>query len=74
MSRVVAAGRALGIEVEPRELAASTRTAAEASAAIGVELVWAAAGTPHANFAADPGRLAAATGGILAPITRPGPP
>ena len=33
---VVAAGRRLGIEVQPREFAQSTRTASEAAAAIGV--------------------------------------
>jgi Cys-tRNA(Pro) deacylase len=35
---VVEAGRAIGIEVEPREFADSTRTASEAAEAIGVKL------------------------------------
>ena len=35
---VVDAGRLIGIEVAPQEFAESTRTAAEAAAAIGVEL------------------------------------
>ncbi len=35
---MVEAGRAIGIDVQPREFAQSTRTAAEAAAAIGVEL------------------------------------
>jgi prolyl-tRNA editing enzyme YbaK/EbsC (Cys-tRNA(Pro) deacylase) len=35
---VIEAGRAIGIEVQPREFAQSTRTAAEAAAAIGVSL------------------------------------
>jgi len=35
---VITAGHAIGIEVEPMEFAESTRTAAEAAAAIGVEL------------------------------------
>ena len=35
---VVDAGRLIGIEVSPQEFAESTRTAAEAAAAIGVEL------------------------------------
>lgn len=35
---VVEAGRRIGIEVQPREFAESTRTAAEAASAIGVEL------------------------------------
>jgi prolyl-tRNA editing enzyme YbaK/EbsC (Cys-tRNA(Pro) deacylase) len=32
--------------------------------------VWAAAGTPHVNFALDPAQLVAATGGTVADITR----
>jgi Cys-tRNA(Pro) deacylase len=36
VATVVAAGRRLGLEVQPREFAQSTRTAAEAAAAIGV--------------------------------------
>jgi len=148
---VVDAGLVIGIEVRPREFAESTRTAAEAAAAIGVELgqivkslvftvddrpvlalvsgdrqlderklaaaaggakasrpdadtvrvvtgfpvggvppfghaiplpvfiddgllrfeeVWAAAGTPHVNFSVDPRRLAEATGGAVADVTR----
>lgn len=151
VTAVIEAGRSIGITVEPREFSESTRTAAEAAAAIGVELgqivkslvftvddqpvlvlvsgdrqlaepklaavagggraarpdadlvrnvtgfpvggvppfghasdlpvyvddgllryaeVWAAAGTPHVNFAVDPGRLVSATGGIIADITR----
>lgn len=38
VARVVAAGAAIGIEVVTREFNESTRTAAEAAAAIGVEL------------------------------------
>jgi len=38
VAAVVEAGRTIGIDVEPREFAESTRTAAEAAAAIGVEL------------------------------------
>lgn len=38
VSRVVAAGAAIGVEVITREFNESTRTAAEAAAAIGVEL------------------------------------
>jgi Cys-tRNA(Pro) deacylase len=148
---VVAAGRDMGIEVVPKEFAESTRTAAEAAAAIGVELgkivkslvftvddrpvvalvrgdrqldesklamaaggsrcaradadvvrdatgfavggvppfgytttmpvfiddgllrydeVWAAAGTPHVNFALSPQRLVEATGARVADVTR----
>lgn len=151
VSRVVVAGSALGIEVVPHEFAQSTRTAAEAAAAIGVELgqivkslvfnvdgapvmalvsgdrqldeaklaavgggtqatrpdaeavraatgfpvggvppfghsqtlrlfvdegllrydeVWAAAGTPHVNFAVHPQVLADATGGKVCDLTR----
>jgi prolyl-tRNA editing enzyme YbaK/EbsC (Cys-tRNA(Pro) deacylase) len=151
VTAVVEAGRLIGISVEPREFAESTRTAAEAAAAIGVELgqivkslvftvddrsvlalvsgdrqlaeaklalvagggtaarpdadlvrsvtgfpvggvppfghisdlpvyiddgllrygeVWAAAGTPHVNFAVDPALLVDATGGTVADITR----
>jgi Cys-tRNA(Pro) deacylase len=149
--RVVDAGREIGIEVVPTEFAQSTRTAADAAAAIGVELgqivkslvfmvdgepvvalvrgdrqldehklavsaggelvtradadavraatgfpvggvppfgytnalpvfvdrglldydvVWAAAGTPHVNFASNPRDLAKATGAIEADVTR----
>jgi prolyl-tRNA editing enzyme YbaK/EbsC (Cys-tRNA(Pro) deacylase) len=147
--RVVEAAAALDVTIEPREFAESTRTAAEAAAAIGVELgqivkslvfvvddrpvlalvsgdrqldekrlsdvagggkvrradadevraatglpvggvapfghdldtyldegllrydvVWAAAGTPHVNFAIDPRLLLAATGARQAAITR----
>jgi Cys-tRNA(Pro) deacylase len=149
--RVIDAARLRDVEVEPIEFSASTRTAAEAAAAIGVELgqivkslvfavdanpvlalirgdrqldegklaiaaggagasrldadqvrqvtgfpvggvppfghatdlrvfvdegllrfaeVWAAAGTPHVNFAIDPRRLALATAGIVGDITR----
>jgi Cys-tRNA(Pro) deacylase len=148
---VVEAARTLGLDVTPREFSESTRTAAEAAAAIGVELgqivkslvftvddrvvlalvpgdrqldehklaavaggtaaarpdadavraatgfpvggvppfghatalpvyvdkgllryreVWAAAGTPHVNFAVDPERLVAATGGTVADLAR----
>jgi Cys-tRNA(Pro) deacylase len=148
---VVEAGRALGVDIRPREFADSTRTAAEAAAAIGVELgqivkslvftvddrpvlalvsgdrqldeaklaglaggtaaarpdadrvravtgfpvggvppfghasalpvfvddgllrfheVWAAAGTPHVNFAVDPQRLVEATAGVVGDLTR----
>lgn len=148
---VVEAGRALGVDIVPREFADSTRTAAEAAAAIGVELgqivkslvfivddrpvlalvcgdrqldeaklatlaggsaaarpnanrvrqvtgfpvggvppfghatalpvfadegllrygeVWAAAGTPHVNFAVDPRQLVAASGGVVGDLTR----
>jgi len=148
---VVEAGRGIGIDVDPKEFAQSTRTAVEAAAAIGVELgqivkslvftvddqpvlalvsgdrqldekklaavaggsrsrrpdadrvravtgfpvggvppfghttalpvfvdagllryqeVWAAAGTPHVNFAVDPRRLAEATNGAIADMTR----
>ncbi len=148
---VVAAGLAIGIDVQPREFSESTRTAAEAAAAIGVELgqivkslifvvdeqpvlalvsgdrqldekklaaaaggtvsrrpdaevvravtgfpvggvppfghtsdlpvffdqdllrfeeVWASAGTPHVNFAADPRQLADATGGRVVDVSR----
>jgi Cys-tRNA(Pro) deacylase len=148
---VVAAGHDMGIEVVPKEFAESTRTAAEAAAAIGVELgqivkslvftvddrpvvalvrgdrqldesklamvaggsrcaradadvvrdatgfavggvppfgytttmpvfiddgllrydeVWAAAGTPHVNFALSPQRLVEATGARVADVTR----
>ncbi|MDP9075297.1 MAG: YbaK/EbsC family protein [Actinomycetota bacterium] len=38
VARVVEAGRSIGIDVQPREFPDSTRTAAEAAAAIGVEL------------------------------------
>ncbi len=38
MAAVVAAGRALGIEVRPQEFAESTRTAAEAAQAVGASL------------------------------------
>jgi prolyl-tRNA editing enzyme YbaK/EbsC (Cys-tRNA(Pro) deacylase) len=38
VTAVIEAGRALGIEVRPREFTESTRTAAEAAAAIGVHL------------------------------------
>jgi prolyl-tRNA editing enzyme YbaK/EbsC (Cys-tRNA(Pro) deacylase) len=38
VTAVVEAGRAIGIDVRPREFSESTRTAAEAAAAIGVEL------------------------------------
>jgi Cys-tRNA(Pro) deacylase len=149
---VIDAGRDIGIDVEPREFAESTRTAAEAAAAIGVELgqivkslvftvddtpvialvsgdrqldesklavaaggsrsaradanlvrkvtgfpvggvppfghattmvvfvdagllrydeVWAAAGTPHVNFAVSPQRLVQAIGGRVADVARP---
>jgi Cys-tRNA(Pro) deacylase len=148
---VVAAGRDMGLEVEPKEFAESTRTAAEAAAAIGVELgqivkslvftvddrpvialvsgdrqldesklavaaggsrcaradanlvrdatgfpvggvppfghattmrvfvdngllrydeVWAAAGTPHVNFALSPHQLVEATGARVVDVTR----
>ncbi|GAC1383624.1 MAG: YbaK/EbsC family protein [Acidimicrobiales bacterium] len=151
VARVVSAGEALGLVVVPVEFSQSTRTAAEAAAAIGVELgqivkslvftvdghavmalvrgdrqldesklaavaggsaarrpdaetvraitgfpvggvapfghhaplplfvdegllefgeVWAAAGTPHVNFAVDPAALVAATGGRVADLTR----
>jgi len=149
--RMVEAGRAIGLDVIPKEFNESTRTADEAAAAIGVDLgqivkslvftvdgrtvlalvsgdrrldegklavaaggsvaarpdaetvraatgypvggvppfghatdlavfvddgllryteVWAAAGTPHANFPCDPARLVEATGGLVRDITR----
>lgn len=37
---------------------------------LGHEVVWAAAGTPHVNFAAAPKDLVRATGGVLADIAR----
>ncbi|GAC1541692.1 MAG: YbaK/EbsC family protein [Acidimicrobiales bacterium] len=151
VARVVSAGEALGLVVVPVEFSQSTRTAAEAAAAIGVELgqivkslvftvdgepvmalvrgdrqldesklaavaggsaarrpdtetvraatgfpvggvapfghegplplfvdegllefteVWAAAGTPHVNFAVDPAALVTATGGRVVDLTR----
>ncbi|GAC1599576.1 MAG: hypothetical protein NVS3B21_26180 [Acidimicrobiales bacterium] len=151
VARVVAAGEALGLVVVPVEFSESTRTAADAAAAIGVELgqivkslvftvddcpvmalvrgdrqldesklaavaggtsarrpdaetvraatgfpvggvapfghdtplplfidggllefaeVWAAAGTPHVNFAVDPALLVSATGGRVSDLTR----
>lgn len=151
VSRVIAAGQTLGIDVVAREFTESTRTAAEAAAAIGVELgqivkslvftvdhdpvmalvsgdrqldeaklaaaaggshaarpdadavraatgypvggvppfghtrplavfvdegllrydeVWAAAGTPHVNFAVDPRALVTATAGRVCDLAR----
>ncbi|MDQ6614833.1 MAG: YbaK/EbsC family protein [Actinomycetota bacterium] len=151
VAAVVEAGRSIGIDVRPREFARSTRTAAEAAEAIGVELgqivkslvftvddrpvlalvggdrlldehklaaaaggtasrrpdadlvravtgfpvggvppfghssqlpvfvdlglldydeVWAAAGTPNANFPLDPRHLAQATAGTVADLGR----
>ena len=152
VARVVEAGTAIGVIVDPREFEASTRTAGDAAAAIGVELgqivkslvfvvdsrpvlalvsgdrhldepklaaaaggalatrpdanavrqatgfpvggvppfghathmsvffddgllrdgqVWAAAGTPHVNFAVEPRLLADATGAVVTDITCP---
>jgi prolyl-tRNA editing enzyme YbaK/EbsC (Cys-tRNA(Pro) deacylase) len=32
--------------------------------------VWAAAGTPHVNFAIDPERLVAVTGGVVCKLSQ----
>lgn len=149
--RVVAAARALGLEIAPREFPAGTRTAEDAARAIGVDVgqivkslvfvadgepvlalvsganlldevklaavagaatvtradaeavrtatgypvggvppighatplrvfvdedllafeeVWAAAGTPHCNFASSPSELVQATGGVVADVAK----
>ena len=73
--RVVDAAAALGLHLEPREFPDSTRTAADAAAAIGVQLgqivkslVFAVDGTPVVALVSgsnqlDEAKLAAAAGG-----------
>ena len=81
MARVVEAGRAVGVEVEPREFPDGTRTAQDAADAIGVELgqivktlVFLVDAAPVAALVSgdnmlDEDLLAAAAGGATA--TRP---
>jgi prolyl-tRNA editing enzyme YbaK/EbsC (Cys-tRNA(Pro) deacylase) len=78
VAAVVEAGRRIGIDVEPQEFAESTRTAAEAAAAIGVELgqivksmVFTVDDRPvlaliGGNRQVDERKLAAAAGGSVA--------
>jgi prolyl-tRNA editing enzyme YbaK/EbsC (Cys-tRNA(Pro) deacylase) len=75
----LAAAAERGVVVEPREFPESTHTAADAAAAVGVELgaivkslvfsvddeVWAAAGTPNVNFGMKPDDLVRASGGTV---------
>jgi Cys-tRNA(Pro) deacylase len=74
---VIEAGRTIGIDVQPREFAESTRTAAEAAQAIGVELgqivkslVFTVDDRPvlalvRGDRQVDENKLAAAAGGVV---------
>ena len=76
MTAVIEAGRSIGIDVQPREFAQSTRTAAEAAEAIGVDLgqivkslVFAVDDRPVVALVGgdrqlDEAKLAAAAGGV----------
>jgi Cys-tRNA(Pro) deacylase len=76
--RVVEAARSAGVDVEPREFSESTRTAADAAAAIGVELgqivkslVFTVDGSPvlvlvSGDRRLDEAKLASAAGGSTA--------